>query len=223
MIENIKINVISENERLEMAKKSAQSLPDVPSLLGWTPAQFKNSITRCLFDNKNSFYSYINRIANEIQVGVDQIIQYLYNIGFRYENGKLIFTTPDGVQHEISIPSNDFLNLQIFNHNISNESHQDIRLEIKDLKNKINEIFSSDDIDLDTLQEVVDFIKENRDYIDLKVGYDDIIDNLETASSKKVLSANQGARIKSMIDELRNDIDFGVKEISFSEIDSLFK
>ena len=54
---------ITEAERLSMKKKSAQSLPDVPSILNWTPQQFKDTITKVLFDNSNSFYYFINRLA----------------------------------------------------------------------------------------------------------------------------------------------------------------
>lgn len=49
-----------------MRKKSAQSLPDVPSLQRWSPQQFRNALTKCLFDNENSFYSYINRLSGEV-------------------------------------------------------------------------------------------------------------------------------------------------------------
>jgi hypothetical protein len=55
---------ITEAERLSMKKKSAQSLPDVPSILNWTPQQFKDTITKVLFDNSNSFYYFINRLAD---------------------------------------------------------------------------------------------------------------------------------------------------------------
>ena len=49
------------NEKRELLKqKSAQSLPDVPSLHNWTPKQFKNAITKVLFDNNDSFFAYFN-------------------------------------------------------------------------------------------------------------------------------------------------------------------
>ena len=59
---------ITEAQRELMKQKSAQSLPDVPSSKGWTPKQFKNAITRPLFDNENSFYSYINGIVDAIEI-----------------------------------------------------------------------------------------------------------------------------------------------------------
>ena len=60
------LSKITEQERELMKQKSAQSLPDVPSLQNWTPKQFKNAITKVLFDNKESFYSYHNKLVDEI-------------------------------------------------------------------------------------------------------------------------------------------------------------
>lgn len=59
------INKITPEQRELMKQKSAQSLPDVPSSKGWTPKNFKNAITKPLFDNQNSFISEINRIVEE--------------------------------------------------------------------------------------------------------------------------------------------------------------
>lgn len=59
---------ITEAQRELMKQKSAQTLPDVPSSKGWTPKHFKNAITKPLFDNENSFYSYINEIVDDIDL-----------------------------------------------------------------------------------------------------------------------------------------------------------
>lgn len=60
------LSKITEQERELMKQKSAQSLPDVPSIQNWTPKQFKNAITKVLFDNKESFYAYHNKLVEEI-------------------------------------------------------------------------------------------------------------------------------------------------------------
>ena len=57
---------ITDQERETLRQKSAQSLPDVPSLQNWTPKQFKNAITKVLFDNSNSFYAAYNRLVDEL-------------------------------------------------------------------------------------------------------------------------------------------------------------
>ena len=60
------LSKITEQGREDLKQKSAQSLPDVPSLQNWTPKQFKNAITKVLFDNKDSFYAYHNKLVDEI-------------------------------------------------------------------------------------------------------------------------------------------------------------
>ena len=60
------LSKITEQDRDTLKQKSAQSLPDVPSLQNWTPKQFKNAITKVLFDNKESFYAYYNKLVDEI-------------------------------------------------------------------------------------------------------------------------------------------------------------
>lgn len=46
-------------------------MPDVPSIQRWSPKQVKNAITKCLFDNDNSFYAYMNRIAGDVETFVE--------------------------------------------------------------------------------------------------------------------------------------------------------
>lgn len=62
------IEKITAEQRELMKRKSAQALPDVPSGKGWTPRQFKDAVTKPLFDNENSFYAHINRIAEQLDL-----------------------------------------------------------------------------------------------------------------------------------------------------------
>lgn len=73
----------------------------------------------------------------------------------------------------------------------------------------INEIIKvTSPEDLDTLQEVVDFILNNKDLIDTilteKISYTDIVNNLTTPSTqeKKVLDARQGKVLKDLLDTI---------------------
>lgn len=65
-------------------------------------------------------------------------------------------------------------------------------------------ILHSDDVTLDTVQEIVAFIKSNKTIIDAiatsKVGISDIVDDLLSTATNKPLSANQGRALKSLID-----------------------
>ena len=81
----------------------------------------------------------------------------------------------------------------------------------KVLQGKIDTILSllaSNDTDLDTVQEIVTYIKNNKSLIDgvttNKVNVSDIIDNLTSQLTNKPLSANQGYVLKTLIDALNS-------------------
>lgn len=70
----------------------------------------------------------------------------------------------------------------------------------------INTLLQSDETDLDTLQEIVDFIKNNKSLIEgittSKVNISDIIDSLDSQDPKKPLSANQGFVLNGLIEDI---------------------
>ena len=94
-------------------------------------------------------------------------------------------------------------------HNTDATSHNDLRLALKGLTDRINAALDSDDTTLDQMSEVVAYIKSNKSLIDAittsKVNVSDIVTNLTTNVSNKPLSAAQGVVIKTLIDALRND------------------
>lgn len=113
----------------------------------------------------------------------------------------------DYVDSAISaIPTPD-VSGQIGTHNISTDAHNDIRLLINELTNRLNAIADSDDEDLDQISELVDYIKNNKNLIDgittSKVSVNDIINNLTTNVSNKPLSAAQGVALKALIEEAK--------------------
>ena len=89
-------------------------------------------------------------------------------------------------------------------HNTSGAAHADLRALIEGLTNRLNALADSDDTTLDQLSEIVAYIKSNKSLIDAvttgKVSVSDIVDNLTTNASGKVLSAAQGVALKAMID-----------------------
>ena len=91
-------------------------------------------------------------------------------------------------------------------HNTNDAAHNDIRLLIAGLSERINAVLDSDDATLDELSEIVAYIKANKTLIESvttsKVNVSDIIDNLETFDSTKPLSAAQGAQIKIWLDRM---------------------
>lgn len=79
---------------------------------------------------------------------------------------------------------------------------------LKTLIDGITALLQSTDTDLDTIQEIVTYVKNNKSLIDSittsKVSVSDIIDNLTSEVTNKPLSAKQGKVLKGLIDNLAN-------------------
>ena len=95
-------------------------------------------------------------------------------------------------------------------HNVSSTAHNDLRVALKDLADRLSAALNSDDTTLDDLKEVVAYIKSNRSLIDeiaaRKVNVADIVDNLETSVTDKPLSAAQGVALKGLIDGMETTV-----------------
>ena len=99
--------------------------------------------------------------------------------------------------------------LELTAHNTDEEAHNDLRLMLDECYRVLKNIADSTDEDLDQFSEMVDYIKSNRALIESvtteKVNTADIVDNLVTNLSNKVLSAAQGVVLKGLIDKLSTD------------------
>ena len=95
---------------------------------------------------------------------------------------------------------------KVSEHNTASNTHNDIRLLVQGLTERLNVLADSDDTTLDQMSEVVAYIKSNKSLIDAittsKVNVSDIIDNLTTNVSNKPLSAAQGVKLKALIDAI---------------------
>ena len=93
---------------------------------------------------------------------------------------------------------------KVSEHNTASNAHNDIRLLVQGLTERLNALADSDDTTLDQMSEVVAYIKSNKSLIDAittsKINVSDIIDNLTTNVSNKPLSAAQGVALKALID-----------------------
>lgn len=96
--------------------------------------------------------------------------------------------------------------VEISDHNTSDKAHNDIRLLLKSLTERLNDLADSDDNTLDQMSEVVSYIKSNKSLIDAittsKVSVSDVINNLTTNTANKPLSAAQGMNLKKLIDAI---------------------
>ena len=96
-------------------------------------------------------------------------------------------------------------------HNVSQDTHKDIRNLISELSNRLNAIADSDDKTLDQLSEIVAYIKANKALIESvttsKVNVSDIVNDLETNVANKPLSASQGVALKTLINALETSVN----------------
>ena len=103
------------------------------------------------------------------------------------------------------------VNKKIGDHNVSTTSHEDLRLELQRLADRLNAALNSDDTSLDDLKEIVAYIKANKTLLDgftsSKVNVTDIVDNLVTNKSNFPLSAAQGVVLKLLIDSLEDVVE----------------
>ena len=109
------------------------------------------------------------------------------------------------VASDIGAESEGTAESKVSDHNVSDTAHNDIRLLVQRLMERLNTLADSDDTTLDQMSEVVAYIKSNKSLIDAittnKVNVSDIIDNLTTNAINKPLSAAQGVALKSLIDK----------------------
>lgn len=154
-----------------------------------------------------------NNIINEINRATIAENNIQDNLSEHIANFSNVDNTAD-VDKPVSMAQQEAINLSASNHNISTSAHSDIRDLILELTTRLNALADSDDITLDQLSEIVAYIKNNKSLIDSittsKVNVSDIIDDLTSTATDKVLSSNQGRILKGLIDSLtKNDIGLG--------------
>ena len=119
------------------------------------------------------------------------------------------YTPPNQTAQQVGADPAGTAASAVSQHNTDTTAHNDLRLALQELANRINAALDSDDTTLDQLGEVVAYIKSNRSLIEAittsKVSVADIVNDLVTNVTDKPLSAAQGVVIKTLIDALRND------------------
>lgn len=121
------------------------------------------------------------------------------------EDGTVILRGSDGSETRIKITASEG-SQAVADHNTAIDSHEDIRRLILEVSERLNTLANSDDETLDQMNEVVTYIKSNKDLIEAvttaKIGREEVADNLATNNSTQVLSAAQGVVLKGMIDAI---------------------
>lgn len=127
------------------------------------------------------------------------------------------YMPPNQTAEQVGADPKGTASAAVSQHNTADDSHNDLRLGLKALSERLNAFFDTDDQTLDELSEIVAYITSNKSLIDSittsKVSVTDIVDNLITNDRNKPLSAAQGVELKRLID----GIDNGNEEIPPSD------
>lgn len=119
-------------------------------------------------------------------------------------------TKPGYTASEVGADSSGTAASLVTAHNTGADTHNDIRLLIQGLTDRLNALADSDDTTLDQLSEIVAYIKSNRDLIAAvttdKVSVGDIVNDLVTNAANKPISAAQGVALKALVDSLSEEI-----------------
>lgn len=120
------------------------------------------------------------------------------------------YTPPNQTAEQVGADPKGTATSAVSQHNTASDSHNDIRLELQAINNRLTAFFDSDDQTLDELSEIVAYITSNKTLIESittsKVSVTDIINNLTTNVGNKPLSAAQGVVLKGLIDTLSGNL-----------------
>lgn len=120
------------------------------------------------------------------------------------------YTPPNQTAEQVGADPKGTAATAVTQHNTADDSHNDIRMELKAVADRLSAFLDSDDVTLDQLSELIAGINSNKDLITAvttgKVSVTDIINDLTTNVSNKPLSAAQGVLLKGLIDTLSNNL-----------------
>ena len=123
------------------------------------------------------------------------------------------YTPPNQTAQQVGADPAGTATTAVSQHNVDTSAHNDLRLALQGLSDRVNAALDSDDTTLDQMSEVVAYIKSNKTLIDVittsKVSIADIVNDLVTNAVNKPLSAAQGVALKKLIDDLQKMIQEG--------------
>jgi hypothetical protein len=198
-----------EQTSLEEIKKKIEYLESIQD-----PDAIKNAVEDYLEQNPvDAPVQSVNGKTGKVQLSAA-------DVGARPENwmptaqevGALpsTYTPPNQTAEQVGADPKGTATSAVSQHNTAEDSHGDIRLELKAINDRLTAFFDSDNQTLDELSEIVAYITSNKSLIDSittsKVSVADIINNLTTNVSNKPLSAEQGVVLKGLIDTLSNSL-----------------
>lgn len=179
-----------ENHKITTYQDNVKDLPDYPSDAGITAKQLKE-----IFDGRTD-----KEIKEKFNSLIDELVR--------------MFEAAAGETKKAEQNANDFAGALVSSHNAATDAHSDIRAIIAELSRRLNAIADSDDVTLDQLSEIVSYIKDNREVIDVimqnKANADDVYDR-ETVDA--LLNGKVGE------EELKSELEGYVKDTDYATED----
>ena len=123
---------------------------------------------------------------------------------------------------DLKLQETDLVYEHIITHNTDNNSHSDIRLNIEEFKGYIYDLLEHDEETLDQLRDLVSYVDDHSSIINgitiEKVNVSDIVDDLATNAENKPLSAKQGVVLKSLVDNIEQQLNEYSKTIDILKL-----
>ncbi len=132
-----------ENHKITTYQDNVKDLPDYPSDAGITAAQLK-----AVFDGRTD-----KEIKEKFNALVDELVG--------------MFKSAAAETEKAEQNANSFAGALVNSHNAATDAHADIRTIIAELSRRLSAIADSDDVTLDQLSEIVAYIKDNREIIEV--------------------------------------------------------
>lgn len=179
-----------ENHKITTYQDNVKDLPDYPSDAGITAAELK-----AIFDGRTD-----KEIKEKFNSLIDELVRMFEEAAIETEKAEQ--------------NANDFAGALVSSHNAATDAHSDIRAIIAELSRRLNAIADSDDVTLDQLSEIVAYIKDNREVIDVimqnKANADDVYDR-ETVDA--LLNGKVGEEeLKSELEGYVKDTDYATRD-----------
>lgn len=186
-----------------------EDIPTKPEDIGAQPAgnyALKTEIPSVPVQSVNGKMGAVNLTAADVKARPENWMPTAQDVGALPST----YTPPNQTAEQVGADPKGTAANAVSQHNTDEDSHNDIRLALKSINDRLTAFFDSDDQTLDELSEIVAYITSNKSLIDAittsKVNVADIINNLTTNVSNKPLSAAQGVVLKGLIDTLTGNL-----------------
>ena len=179
-----------ENHKITTYQDNVKDLPDYPSDAGITAKQLKD-----IFDSRTD-----KEIKEKFNALIDELV-------IKFE--AVAVETEKAEQN-----ANDFAGTLVASHNTAIDAHADIRAIISEVLRRLNAIADSDDVTLDQFSEIISYIKDNREIIEVimqnKANADDVY-------TRETVDALLDGKVGE--DELKSELEGYVKDTDYATRD----